>query len=63
MHKTKQVQAFKGAYDFTPDKDECLAIDCDENGLMIFNGTDHIHYREKLDGDYYNIVLLHYQTL
>ena len=63
VHKTKQVQAFKGAYDFTPEKDECLAIDCDENGLMIFNGTDHIHYREKLDGDYYNIVLLHYQTL
>ena len=63
VHKIKQAQAFKGAYDFTPPKDECIAIDCPENGLMIFNGTDHIHYREKLEGEYYNIVLLHYATI
>ena len=61
VHKTKQPVKYKGRYDFTPPKEECLAIDCPENGLMIFNGTDHIHFREELEHDYYNVVLLHYR--
>jgi prolyl 4-hydroxylase len=60
IHKKKQSVKHKGRYDFTPSKDECLAVDCAENGLMIFNGTDHIHFREELEHDYYNVVLLHY---
>jgi hypothetical protein len=60
VHKTKQPEKYKGRYDFTPPKEECIAVDCEENGLMIFNGTDHIHFREELPYDYYNIVLLHY---
>lgn len=60
IDKQKQLEKYKGRYDFTPPKEECLAIDCSENGLMIFNGTDHIHYREQLEYEYYNIVLLHY---
>ena len=61
LHKTKQPEKYKGRYDFTPPKEECLAVDCRENGLMIFNGTDHIHYREPLEHEYYNVVLLHYK--
>ena len=31
--------------------------------LMMFSGTDHIHFREKLPGDFYHIVLLHYKSV
>tara|TARA_Y100000389_G_scaffold203674_1_gene252970 strand:- start:434 stop:2377 length:1944 start_codon:yes stop_codon:yes gene_type:complete len=62
IHKSKQPVKYKGRYDFTPPKEECIAVDCRENGLMIFNGTDHIHYREPLEHEYYNVVLLHYKT-
>ena len=63
VHKVKQPEKYKGRYDFTPDKNECIPVDCNENGLMIFNGTDHIHFREELPYDYYNIVLLHYRSI
>ena len=61
FHKDKQNVKGKGRYNFTPIKEECIDCDCDANGLMIFNGRDHIHYREKLEYDYYNILLLHYK--
>ena len=61
VHKTKQPIKYKGRYDFCPPKEECIPVDCGENGLMIFNGTDHIHFREELEHEYYNIVLLHYK--
>ena len=69
VHKTKQPEKYKGRYakfengdpGYTPPKEECIAVDCNQNGLMIFNGTDHIHYREPLEYEYYNIVLLHYK--
>lgn len=60
VHKVKQPIKHKGRYDFTPPLDECEAVDCDAGGLMLFQGTDHIHFREKLPYDYYNILLLHY---
>ena len=60
VHKEKQPVKHKGRYNFTPPKDECIAVDCLENGLMMFNGMDHIHFREELEHEYYNIVLLHY---
>ena len=68
VHKVKQPVKHVGRYTnlpngepgFVPPKEECIAVDCEENGLMLFNGTDHIHYREPLEHDYYNIVLLHY---
>lgn len=43
--------------------EECLPVDCNENGLMIFCGEDHCHFREKLEYDYYNILLLHYRRV
>ena len=61
VHKKKQPIKYKGRYDVCPPKEECIPVDCDQNGLMIFNGTDHIHFREELEYDYYNIVLLHYK--
>ena len=61
LHKAKQPLKGKGRYPFTPPKSECIECDCGANGLMIFCGRDHIHYREKLEYDYYNIILLHFQ--
>ncbi len=69
IHKVKQPVKYKGRYakfengdpGYTPPKEECIVVDCQENGLMIFNGTDHIHYREPLEDEYYNVVLLHYK--
>ncbi len=61
FHKTKQPVKGKGRYNFTPSKDECVECDCNANGLMIFGGRDHIHFRERFEYDYYNILLLHFQ--
>jgi prolyl 4-hydroxylase len=63
LHKAKQPVKYKGRSDFTPPKEECIAIDCNAGGLMIFQGTDHIHFREKLPDDFYHIVLLHYVSV
>ena len=60
VHKPQQPVKHKGRYDYTPPLDECEAVDCDAGGLMLFQGTDHIHFREELQEDYYNILLLHY---
>jgi len=30
---------------------------------MMFQGTDHIHFREELPDDFYHIVLLHYKSV
>ena len=62
VHKVKQPVKHKGRSDFTPPKEECIKVDCNAGGLMIFQGTDHIHFRENLPDDYYHIVLLHYVT-
>ena len=61
--KTKKPIKNKGRYDYKPNKEDCFELDCSANGLMIFNGEDHIHYRENLIYDYYNIILLHYKSL
>lgn len=61
LDKKKQPTKFKGRSEYTPNKENCIACDCEPGGLMIFNGTDHIHYREPLEYDYYNVVLLHYR--
>lgn len=61
--KTKQPIKNKGRYNYKPNKEDCFELDCSANGLMIFNGEDHIHYRENLIYDYYNIILLHYKCL
>jgi len=63
LHKVKQPVKHKGRADFTPPKEECIAVDCNAGGLMMFQGTDHIHFREGLPDDFYHIVLLHYVSV
>ena len=63
LHKTKQPIKYKGRYPENPPKNECIPVDCNAGGLMIFQGTDHIHFREELNEDYYNIILLHYCSI
>ena len=63
IHRVKQSVKHKGRSDFTPPKDECIAVDCNAGGLMMFQGTDHIHFREELPNDFYHIVLLHYKSV
>lgn len=60
VHKQQQEVKHKGRYDKKPALEECEAVDCDAGGLMLFQGTDHIHFREELEGEYYNVLLLHY---
>jgi hypothetical protein len=60
LHKPQQPVKYKGRYDKKPPIEECEAVDCDAGGLMMFQGTDHIHFREKLEHEYYNVLLLHY---
>lgn len=60
VHKPQQSIKYKGRYNEKPPLIECEYVDCEAGGLMLFQGTDHIHFREKLEYDYYNILLLHY---
>jgi prolyl 4-hydroxylase len=60
VHKPQQPVKHKGRYEVKPPLEECEAVDCDAGGLMLFQGTDHIHFREELQEEYYNILLLHY---
>jgi prolyl 4-hydroxylase len=61
LHKVKQPVKYKGRHGSNPDKDECLSLDSAIGGLIIFNGTDHLHFRENYSGDFYDILLLHYR--
>tara|TARA_B100000424_G_scaffold13816_2_gene10192 strand:+ start:4502 stop:6553 length:2052 start_codon:yes stop_codon:yes gene_type:complete len=63
VHKKRQPEKYKGRYPENPPKEECVPVDCNAGGLMMFQGTDRIHFREKFDQDYYNIILLHYCAL
>ena len=63
VHKKKQPIKHKGRYYVTIPPEECEAVDCDAGGLMLFQGTDRIHFRKELPFDYYNILLLHYQSV
>ena len=49
-------------YDNAARKQFCKKVDCGAGGLMMFNGIDHIHFREELEGDFYYIILLHYRS-
>ena len=60
-HLEKQPVKNKGRYDFTPPKSECVELNSDEGGFIIFQGTDHIHFREAYTGGFYDILLLHYR--
>ena len=63
FHKNKQKKHCGGRSSFTPNIDECIACDCNKGGLMCFKGQDHLHFRDTLKHDYYNLLLLHYVTI
>lgn len=63
FHKEKQPVKYKGRTYITVDKKECIPIDCDAGGMMMFDGTDHLHFREPLEGEFYHILLLHYMSV
>jgi prolyl 4-hydroxylase len=64
LHKVKQPEKHKGR---TPDrylpKDECIELNGESGGFIIFCGCDHAHYREKYEGEFYDILLLHYRCV
>ena len=59
VDKTRQEVKYRGRYDRCPDKAGAIEIDCPVNDAMIFSGIDHIHWRERLNGQY-TTLLLHY---
>ena len=66
IYVDKEVEKIKSKgryrnYNFDRKKN-CILVDCSSNGLMMFNGIDHVHFREKLEGEYYYITLLHFRT-
>ena len=63
IDKEKQKTKNAGRSKHTPSKSNCIEIDCNVGGLMVFCGTDHIHYREVLEGEFYHTLLLHYQII
>jgi len=62
VHKKRQEIKYKGRHIEGASKDECHELDCNPGGMMMFQGIDHIHFREKLEFDFYNILLLHYRS-
>lgn len=62
FHTKKQAVKHKGRYNGeNPPYEECIPCDVQKpGGLMAFDGTDHLHFRETLEHDYYYLLLLHY---
>tara|TARA_Y100000816_G_scaffold249651_1_gene199310 strand:- start:421 stop:2526 length:2106 start_codon:yes stop_codon:yes gene_type:complete len=63
LHKKKQEVANKGRTgERYLDHSECVELDCEEGGIIMFQGCDHLHFRHKYEGKNYNVVLLHYMS-
>jgi hypothetical protein len=60
VHLPRQPVKHAGRCDTTPPLDECAAVDCGAGGLMLFQGTDHVHFRRTLTDSHYTVLLLHY---
>lgn len=63
LYIEKKLTNSKGKINYKPLKDECHTLDCNQNGFMILKGKKNVHYREELEYDYYNILLLHYNEI
>lgn len=62
-HKIKQPAPNKGRYWEDVPLEECYELHSGPNGLIIFCGTDHVHFRKVFTGDFYDILLLHYRDI
>ena len=52
-----------GRCNYTVTDEECIALECEENGFMIFRGASkggHAHMRKPYEGEYAYYLLLHY---
>ncbi|AII17142.1 ferrochelatase [Aureococcus anophagefferens virus] len=64
LDKNKQKRPYIGRLDYTPDKNSCFELDFnDNNSLLCFCGQSYGHYREKLNFEYYNVLLFHYKVV
>ncbi len=62
--KEKQKIPNQGRAKYTPMKTNCLSFDTDIGGLIIFQGMDHIHFRETLkENERFYTLLLHYNRV
>lgn len=57
----KQPVKGKGRYPEFVQTDKHIGMIGQPNGFIMFNGRDHIHWRNKYDGERYDILLLHYR--
>ena len=57
----KQPVKGKGRYPEFVQTEEHVGIIGQPNGFIMFNGRDHIHWRNKYEGERYDILLLHYR--
>ncbi len=60
-HKIKQDKKNGGRYYVIPDKEEYVKLNVNPGGIIIFEGTDHIHFRDSYNGRFYDVLLLHYK--
>ena len=63
LHTIPEQQMYKGRYDTKPKLDQCLKLNCEAGSLLVFQGIQNIHFRESFDGEFYNVVLMHYKSL
>lgn len=61
LSKIKEEKKNSGLSYLKPFKENCFKLEIDCGGIIIFDGTDHIHYREKYLGSFYDVLLLHYK--
>tara|TARA_Y100000992_G_scaffold66097_1_gene40826 strand:+ start:4147 stop:6189 length:2043 start_codon:yes stop_codon:yes gene_type:complete len=64
LHKVKQHKKHLGrTKERYVDKSECIELNGESGGFIIFCGCDHAHYREVFEGTFYDILLLHYRCV
>ncbi len=62
LHKIKQSVPNKGRSGYNPPLEECIKLEGNIGGFIMFCGTDHLHFREIYNGEFYDILLLHYRV-
>ena len=58
--KRRERMKFRGHRNAHVTYSDSYAVDADAGGLIIFSGTDHVHFQPVLRDEYYSVLLLHY---
>ena len=45
LHTVPEQKFYRGRYDRKPQLDQCLKLDCDTGGLLVFQGIQNIHLK------------------